>query len=65
MKLTEEKANEVYSAVMREAVTDENFRARLLADPKAAVKELTGIELPEALELRVTEQEAEPAPRAL
>jgi len=38
---------------------DEGFRTRLLADPKAAIKECLGIELPDSLIVDVHAEDAE------
>ena len=43
--------------VIEKATADAEFRARLLANPKAAVGEL-GIGLPEQLDLRIVEEDA-------
>ena len=61
MNWNEEKINEIYQAAMTAAVTDEEFRLELLADPKEAVKKLVGeaAELPENIKIKVTEDEAE------
>ena len=57
MNWTEEKIKEVYEAAMSAAVTDEEFRAALLADPKAAIEKLTGMALPEGFKLKVLEED--------
>lgn len=59
MNWTEERINEIYSKVMCAAMTDEEYRAALLEDPKGAVKLLTGAELPEKFKLKVLEEYAE------
>jgi len=43
------------------AWADEGFRERLKADPRAAVAEETGIELPGAIQIDVLEETAEKA----
>jgi len=57
MNMTKEKFGEVYEAVLKAAVTDEEFRAELLADPKSAIGKLAGGALPEDLKLKVVEEE--------
>lgn len=57
MNWTEKKIREVYEEAMRAAVTDEEFRAGLLDDPKGAVEKLTGAELPEDFKLKVLEED--------
>ena len=44
--------------LIEKAVEDETFRARLLADPKAAVQDELGIEAPEDFTLMVHEETA-------
>lgn len=43
-------------AVVDRAMTDPEFRARLVEDPKAAVAEVLGVELPEDVTITVVEQ---------
>ena len=57
MNWTEEKIKEVYEATMRAAMTDEEFRTALLADPKKAIEKLTGAALPEGFKLKVLEED--------
>lgn len=38
------------------AASDPGFRSRLLADPRGAIKEAYGVDLPDAIELRVVEE---------
>lgn len=57
MNQVEERIKEVYDAAMQAAVTDEEFRAALLTDPKAAIEKLTGTSLPEGFKLRVLEKD--------
>jgi Nitrile hydratase, alpha chain len=39
------------------ALKDQGFRERLLADPKAAIAEVTGLALPESTRVKVIERE--------
>ncbi len=57
MELTREKLSEIYEIVLNEAMTDEDFRAELLADPKTAIAKCTGIELPEDFNVKVVEED--------
>lgn len=57
MEWTQEKVNEIYMKVQRTAVTDEEFRAELLADPTAAIGKLIGQELPENFKIKVIEND--------
>jgi len=42
---------------VRRAWSDPEYKARLLADPKAALAEELGVELPEGLRVRVVEEQ--------
>jgi len=42
--------------VLARAQTDPDYRARLLADPRAALGELLGVEIPERLEVQVVQE---------
>lgn len=57
MNWTKEKIKEVYEAVLRAAVTDEEFRAAFLEDPAAAIEQLTGVKIPEGFKLKVLEED--------
>ena len=59
MNWTEEKIKEIYEAAMSAAVTDEEFRAELLTDPKKAIEKLMGAALPEDFKLKVMEEDPE------
>lgn len=47
------------SRVVRRAWADAEYRARLLADPKAALAEELGVELPERLQVQVVEERSD------
>ena len=49
---------ELRADVLDKAAKDEGFRERLLADPKAAVEEATGLTLPESVTIQVHEESA-------
>ena len=57
MAWTQEQINEVYAKVQRTAMTDEEFRAELLADAGAAIEKLTGEKLPEDFKVKVVEND--------
>ncbi|MFE5317730.1 hypothetical protein ACFQ88_03365 [Paenibacillus sp. NPDC056579] len=57
MSWTLEKANEQFEVFKQRASEDAQFRALALADPKRAVQELTGLELPEGVEIEISEGE--------
>ena len=44
--------------VLDKAAKDEDFRALLLADPRAAVREATGLALPDSVRIEVHEDDA-------
>lgn len=48
--------NEAHGAVVAKAHRDPEFRARLLAEPRAAVAEVLGVDLPEGVTITVVEQ---------
>lgn len=48
-----------YRAIVLKAQTDPVFRAALLADPKAALKDAFGIDLPDGVSLSVVEETAQ------
>ncbi|WP_102348500.1 NHLP leader peptide family natural product precursor [Bacillus sp. Marseille-P3661] len=53
MTWTVEKANLVFADLKERASKDETFRKLALQDPAAAVKELTGLDLPEGIEVEL------------
>ena len=55
MEWTQEKLQEVYNEVAGKATTDAAYRSKLLADPNAAIQELTGIELDPECKIRIIE----------
>jgi hypothetical protein len=42
--------------LIERAERDDEFRARLLSDPKAAISEQLGVEIPDSLNIRVVEE---------
>ena len=50
---------EVERRLVERSLQDEEFRQRLLADPKAAVEEELGIQLPAEVQVRVVEETAD------
>ena len=52
---------ELRADVLDKAARDESFRARLLARPKAAVQEATGLALPDSVSIEVHEESASTA----
>jgi len=55
-----EEQGKQYGQLIAKAWSDEDFKARLLADPKAAMKE-AGIDVPEGVEIEVVESTQEKA----
>jgi hypothetical protein len=47
---------ELEGRIVRRALADAEFRERLLADPRAAVEQELGIELPQRLEITVVQE---------
>jgi hypothetical protein len=50
---------EVERRLIERSLQDDAFRQRLLADPKAAVEEELGIQLPAGVQIRVVEETAD------
>lgn len=44
--------------IIQKAWEDEEFKKQLIADPKAAVKEAFGIDVPDSIEVEVVEETA-------
>jgi len=59
MSWSKEEVEKLIVEIKKKAAFDEEFRKKLLSDPKAAVKELTGKEIPENLKIQVIEQDPE------
>ena len=49
---------ELRAELIGKATADDGFRGQLIADPKAAVKEALGVDLPESLTVHVHEETA-------
>ena len=56
-----ETANEMRARVVEMASADEDFRAQLMADPKAALRDVLGISIPESFRVEVHEEGADVA----
>ena len=52
-------ADELREHLVDKATTDEAFRAQLIADPKAAIKEELGLALPPEFTVKVHEEQAD------
>ena len=57
MSWTQEKISEVYVQVRNLAVTDEEFREKLVADPAAAIQQVAGVALPDDFKVKVIEED--------
>ena len=51
-------ATEMRERVVNKAAGDSDFRARLIADPKAAIAEETGVTLPDGFDVAIHEETA-------
>ena len=49
---------ELQDRIIAKAGADEEFRARLVADPKGAIQEVTGMPIPDAVTVQVHEESA-------
>ena len=47
--------SELKSKIIDDAVDNENFRAQLLADPKSAIQDKTGVVVPDEFNIKVHE----------
>ena len=54
---TKEEMEATYKQVMEKARTDASYRAKLLEDPRKAISELSGKEIPESYKIRIIEQD--------
>lgn len=50
------KAGDVERQIIARVLKDPQFRAQLIADPKAAIAQATGVRLPEHVKVQVIEQ---------
>ena len=50
--------SEMRESLLQKAADDDAFRAQLIADPKAAVKDAVGVEIPAGFDLHVHEEDA-------
>ncbi|MCY3980379.1 MAG: NHLP leader peptide family RiPP precursor [Alphaproteobacteria bacterium] len=50
--------SQIQEQILAKADEDEQFRARLLEDPKAAIKDATGLSVPNGINVRVLEDNA-------
>ena len=57
MNWTQEKIGEVYVKVRNLAVTDEEFREKLVADPAAAIQQVAGAPLPDDFKVKIVEED--------
>lgn len=57
MSWTQEEINECIEQCRKKATVDTAFRALLLSDVAAAVKELSGKDIPESLKIKIVESD--------
>ena len=50
--------SEMRESLLQRAADDEGFRAQLIADPKGAVKDALGVEIPAGFDLHIHEENA-------
>ncbi len=50
--------SQIQKQLIARAETDEKFRAQLLENPKAAIKDETGLSVPDGINIRVVEDDA-------
>ena len=50
--------SQIQEQILAKAEEDEQFRVRLLDDPKAAIKDATGLSVPDGINIRVLEDNA-------
>jgi hypothetical protein len=55
----EKARNKLIAAILERAACDAQFRSRLLADPKRAIKDSFGISIPEHVRIRFIEKDAD------
>ena len=56
-----ETANEMRARVVEMAAADDGFRAQLMADPKATLRDALGVSIPESFSVEVHEEGADVA----
>ncbi len=54
---TQEEIDATYQKIQAKAATDKDFRQKVLSNPKEAIKEVSGKEVPEDIKLNVIENE--------
>ncbi len=57
MEWSQEKLNELYFKVQKQAITDEEYRRELLADPNAVIEREMGAKMPEGYRIQVIESD--------
>ncbi len=50
--------SQIQEQILAKAEEDEQFRSRLLDDPKTAIKDATGLSVPDGINIRVLEDNA-------
>jgi hypothetical protein len=57
MNWTEEKINQVITDIKKRASEDESFRKLCLDNPNEAIKQISGMEVPEGIKINIIENE--------
>jgi len=61
MNWTEEKINQVITEIKKKASEDESFRKLCLDNPNEAIKQISGMEVPEGVKINMIENDPEVA----
>lgn len=57
MEWTQEHMNQIYLNIQKKAVTDEEFRQELLANPNGTIEKVIGRKFPEGFQVKVIESD--------
>ncbi len=57
MSETTKTRNDIEKELVLKAWEDEEFKQRLVSDPKAAITEMFGVEIPDAIDVKVVEED--------
>jgi len=61
MNWTEEKINQTITDVKKKASEDEDFRKLCLGNPNEAIKQISGMEVPEGVKIKMIENDPDVA----
>jgi hypothetical protein len=57
MSWTQDEVENAFVELKKKATTDEDFRKLILTDPKSAIKQVTGKDVPEGFKIKVIESD--------